>query len=223
MEQTTLYTEKFFSDQKDWSLNSAREIVPLVLKYVQPKSVVDVGCGLGTFLSVFKEHGIQDILGIDGEYVEKSMLLISQEKFQPMDVSKPFHVNRTFDLAVSLEVAEHISQDAAIPFVDSLTKLAPVILFSAAIPFQGGTNHINEQWPEYWAELFNQKGFIPIDAIRPQIWKNEKVAFWYAQNILMFADITYLKKNNEGFYKAYQETNSNQLSMIHPQQHLDAA
>ena len=187
MEQTTPYTEKFYLDQKDGSLHSAKEIVPLILNDVKPKSVVDVGCGLGTFLSVFREYGVQDILGIDGDYVEKKMLLIPQEKFQPMDVSKPFYLNRAFDLAVSLEVAEHISQDAAVSFVDSLTKLAPVILFSAAIPFQGGTNHVNEQWPEYWAELFHQKGFVPIDGIRPRIWKNDRVAFWYAQNILVFA------------------------------------
>jgi glycosyltransferase involved in cell wall biosynthesis len=72
--------------------------------------------------------------------------------------------------------------------VDSLVRHASVVLFSAAIPDQGGTAHLNEQWPSYWAELFARRGYQAYDAIRPAVWDDQQVAWWYRQNILVFAD-----------------------------------
>ena len=180
------YTDKFFSVHRDAARRSAEEIVPLVIELVHPKSVVDVGCGTGTWLAVFKEQGVSDILGIDGDYVGKEMLEISEKKFVSFDLTKPLQIQRGFDLVVSLEVAEHLPIASAKLFIDSLTRLGPVVLFSAAIPSQGGTHHENEQWPDYWIELFERHEFVPIDAIRPLIWNNPKVEFWYIQNSFVF-------------------------------------
>jgi SAM-dependent methyltransferase len=124
-------------------------VVPTVLRLVQPEPVVDVGCGDGAWLSVFRELGVNHRFGLDGDYVDRRLLQIPQDQFSATDLSLPFRLPCTFDLAVSLEVAEHLPPQSAEDFVDSLTRLAPVVLFSAAIPLQGGTHHLNEQWPDY--------------------------------------------------------------------------
>lgn len=133
-----LYTEQFYIDQRKSSRRSANEIVPLVLELIQPKSVIDVGCGVGAWLSVFRECGIEDILGVDGNWVDKNMLEIPENRFLVFDLTTPVLMNRHFDLVVSLEVAEHLPSECAEIFIDSLTRLGPTILFSAAIPFQRG-------------------------------------------------------------------------------------
>ena len=102
------------------------------------------------------------------------------------DSAQPLRLDRRFDLVVTLEVAEHLPKTDASTFVQSLTELGPVVLFSAAIPFQGGENHLNEQWPDYWAHLFHNRGYRAVDCLRKKTWHNDKVEPWYAQNILLF-------------------------------------
>src|SRR5438552_2146277 len=157
------YTKNFYEEMRNGSVRSAEVVVPLVLQLVPVRSVSDVGCGDGSWLSVFRRHGVDDIIGIDGDYVEAELLQIPQDRFRAVDLAKPFSLGRVFDLAVCLEVAEHLPPDCASGFVKSLARLAPVVLFSAAIPKQGGNHHTNEQWPDYWAKLFGEHGFLPVD------------------------------------------------------------
>src|SRR5690606_6408407 len=112
-------------------------------------------------------------------------------------------------MAISLEVAEHLPEDAADIFVDSLTKHASVILFSAAIPQQGGQNHLNEQWPNYWNEKFRKKGFQAFDILRNKFWENENVRWWYRQNMMLYA------REGEAAFNEF-EPSKNILSYIHP-------
>ena len=194
-------------------------VTPLVLELYRPNSVVDVGCGLGGWLASFQAHGVKDILGIDGDYIDQERLDISLEHFKAIDISKPFTLDRTYDLAVCLEVAEHLAPEYATDFVESLTRLAPVILFSAAIPLQEGVNHLNEQWPEYWVQKFMARGFLPVDTIRKKIWSRDDIPVWYRQNILLFCTEQILASNillNE----AFQATNQDMLSIVHPQQYF---
>ena len=221
MIQKTPYSDKFYEERID-SLQSARHIVPLVLELVQPNSVVDVGCGTGEFLHVFKENGIKDLFGIDGKWVNKKKLRIPGNFFLPRNLEKPLRIGRKFDLVVSLEVAEHLPEKSAKTFVETLTNLGPVVLFSAAIPFQGGTHHVNEQWPEYWAKLFEKKGYVPVDCIRRKIWNNDKISFWYAQNTLLFVKKNYLK-NNAKLKKEFEQTGGLALSKVHPKLYLARA
>lgn len=214
------YTEDFYKFVEQTARQSAKEIVPLVYQLIQPKSVIDVGCGLGTWLSVFKDYGIEEILGVDGDYVDKQMLDIPQENFLPFDLKNPLKIDRQFDLVLSLEVAEHLPEECAETFVDSLTRLGSVILFSAAIPFQGGTDHINEQWQDYWAKYFSEKGYIAIDCIRKKVWQNANVDFWYTQNLLIFASQDYLE-SHELLKREWENTADSQLAIVHPKKYLE--
>jgi SAM-dependent methyltransferase len=182
----TAYDAAFYAEQADGSLRSARVVVPLVMELVRPASVLDVGCGLGTWLAAFAEAGVADFLGTDGDYVDRAKLKIPADRFRPTDLTNPPPPGRTFDLAVCLEVAEHLPEKLAPKLVEYLTGAAPVVLFSAAIPGQGGTHHVNEQWPAFWQRLFAQRGFVRLDPIRPKVWRDNRVVWWYQQNVFLF-------------------------------------
>ena len=214
-----IYTTEFFNAQKNGSYLSAKQIIPMLLEFWHPGSVVDVGCGVGPWLAACLHSGIKDITGIDGPWVKAEELFIPKENFVSLDLTSPFALNRKFDLAISLEIAEHLPETSAQTFIDSLSELAPVILFSAAIPLQGGQGHINCQWPEYWINLFNQKGFKVIDYFRKRIWNNQEIRPWYRQNLLLFVKDNLIKEN-EFFRKEHEATNMNQLSLVHPEIYL---
>lgn len=182
----TPYDAGFFVSIEDTATLSAQIVVPIILGLVRPSSVVDIGGGKGDWSAVFAEFGIVDSVCVDGAYVDRTTLKIAPERFIEADVSKPLYVDRRFDLAVCLEVAEHLVPEAAEVLIDSLTRHADAVLFSAAIPFQGGTNHINLQWPTYWAAKFATRGYRCFDAIRRLIWNNDAVAAWYKQNSFLY-------------------------------------
>ena len=191
----TDYPKQFYDDLKDTASPSAKRIVPLVRALMKVASVIDVGCGTGAWLSAFAADGVRDVFGLEGDWVGQEQLLIEPGKFQRCDLTKALPVDRSFDLAISLEVAEHLGAEFASDFVSELTRLAPVVLFSAAIPGQGGLHHVNERAPDYWAGLFAKHGFEVIDTIRWQVWTDPSVTWWYKQNILLYASEPALKAN----------------------------
>ena len=213
------YSDQFYKNQQHGSRQSADQIVPLAIELAKPKSVVDVGCGVGTWLAAFAGHGITDVYGIDGDYVERNRLQISENRFRAHDLSTPIRLDRRFDLVLCLEVAEHLAEEHAATLIDSLVNLGPVVLFSAAIPYQGGTHHVNEQWPEYWARHFAAKGYVPVDCIRMKVWQNDSVEWWYAQNILLYVERAFLQANDALRREA---TSNPPLSLVHPKRYLDA-
>jgi SAM-dependent methyltransferase len=183
---SSLYDREFYAGQSGRSLASARHVVPLVNALLAPRAVLDVGCGLGTWLAAFSEAGVAEVLGIDGEYVDRSALRIARDRFVAADLRRPPPLERGFDLAISLEVAEHLPPEHASAFVRYLGAAAPAILFSAAIPGQGGRDHVNEQWQDYWRAEFAEIGYAAVDAIRPHIWGCQEVAVWYQQNTILY-------------------------------------
>ena len=185
----TTYASDFYDAFAEGSRASAAEVVPLVLDLVGPvHSVLDVGCGIGTWLTAFAECGVDDLVGVDGPYVNRRQLLVPPDAFVPHDLAEPLQLGRTFDLVVSLEVAEHVPASRADNFVGLLCQHArQAILFSAAPPGQGGKHHVNEQWPSYWIPRFAERGFQAFDAVRPRVWENPRVEWWYRQNSFLFA------------------------------------
>ena len=179
--------KKYVHDEFHHNLKSPEIIVEAILNIIKPKSVVDLGCGIGTFLKVFKQKGVHDILGIDGDWVDKKLLYkyIQENEFFETNLEEPLNLSKKFDLAISLEVAEHINEEKSDIFINSLTSLSDIIIFSAAFPNQGGQNHLNEQWPDYWNKKFKKFGYEMFDVIRPLIWNESYVQPWYKQNVYL--------------------------------------
>lgn len=209
------YDDQFFDQLTIETRPSAEAIVPKLIELVHPSSVVDVGCATGTWMLLFLEHGVKDALGIDGTWLNPEKLLIPRELFRHADLEKPLAIGRRFDLAVSFEVAEHLSPAAAETFVQSLASLADVVAFSAAIPYQGGETHLNEQWPEYWAELFAKRGYAAVDALRTRLWNDTSVHYWYRQNIMLYVnDAGFAKNPNLATYRLQGPRSV--LPLVHP-------
>jgi hypothetical protein len=182
------YSTAFFEDQITGSRQSADLIAGICQELLRPQSVIDIGCGVGTWLAAFKALGVSDIAGYDGDWVDRKLLQIPSEAFHPADLNQPLSIDRQYDLALSLETAEHLQPERGETLVTDLVTLAPAVLFSAAIPHQGGTGHINERWQDYWAGLFATHGYKAKDCIRPRVWDRTAGALWYAQNTLLYVN-----------------------------------
>ena len=214
---STPYSPGYYESLKEDSALSAKEVVPIIVRLLQPKSVVDVGCGSGTWAREYLDQGIE-VLGLDGDEVGSCQLLIPEDRFRRQDLAKPFQLDRQFDVVNCLEVAEHLHLDRAQGFVNDICKISDLIVFSAAVPGQGGTHHVNEQWPSYWIQKFEANGFRPLDCVRHQIWANNRVAWWYIQNLFI-----YIRNTRMGDFPDVQsETRSMPTDLVHPRAYVRA-
>jgi hypothetical protein len=173
---------------------SASVVVPIVMKLFNPSSVVDFGCGPGDWLSEFHRHGVPKISGYDGDWALRANLRIDPEIFHAVDLNYLAPLAERYDLAISLEVAEHLTSKGGERLVQALTLCSDIVVFSAAIPQQGGYMHINEQYQSYWVQRFAERNFFAFDLIRPKIWCDERVCWWYRQNLLVFATMDAAKR-----------------------------
>jgi SAM-dependent methyltransferase len=151
-----------------------RKVVPVIMDMVRPTSVLDVGCGTGTWLKAFQEHAVVDFVGVDGDHVNQTQLKIPVDNFVTADLHQSLKLNKRFDLVISLEVAEHLREEASDTFVQSLIAHGDVIIFSAAIPGQG-----------YWERKFGQYGFYFHNTLREALWHKPELQWWYTQNIFL--------------------------------------
>lgn len=183
----SLYPADFYQNRRAHTAQAARRILGALPSSLPRRSVADIGCGTGTWLAAALEQGAVSAFGIEGDWVTPAMLDDPRIAFAPQDLEQPFtgpHV----DLALSLEVGEHLSPGRAVSFVADLVTMAPAILFSAAIPGQGGVGHLNEQWHSWWAGLFAAHAYHAYDVIRPAIWTDEDIPAWYRQNAMLYLD-----------------------------------
>lgn len=181
------YSSNFFASMGVGPDDNSIEVLSAALQYVTAKSFVDVGCGTGKWVATARMLGIEDVIGIDGSHVPHDKLLIPRNNFVEIDLENgPLLLDHRFDLAICLEVAEHLSRSRSQSFVADLCSLSDVILFSAALPFQGGISHTNEQWLEYWGILFRRNGYVPVDVLRDRLWLKTKIEWYYRQNIVFF-------------------------------------
>ncbi len=240
----TPYQADFFADLAETAGRSATIVVPRLLQLLEPITVYaafDVGCGSGAWLAQLRRLGVETTLGVDGEYVDPAWLLIPSDDFvardlsrQPLDLDRLLREHgldssdwrsargpgRPFDLALCLEVAEHLPAEAAPGLVETLTTASPVVAFSAAIPHQGGTHHVNEQWPAYWAELFAARGFTVVDPLRDELWGDPRVDYYYAQNLLLFVDADQLDRYPK-LAAAHTDARPEALARVHPRKWIE--
>ena len=181
------YSGGFFDYISIGSRRSAAIVAPLVFRHYKAKSLADIGCGRGAWLPEWERAGVADYLGIDGSYVDRDGLLIPRDRFTTQDLTKHFDIGRRFDLVVSLEVGEHINPADTETFVDNLQTHSDAILFSAAVPGQGGSSHVNEQDYPFWRQRFGAHGYRLFDFIRPELVSRHEVEPWYRYNSLFFA------------------------------------
>jgi len=216
------YHGSFYTNRREATLIAARAILERLFSLIgDVHSVVDYGCGTGTWLSVATELGARDVLGIEGPWLDVQLADIAERSLLLADLEQRILLPRRFDLALSLEGAEHLSPDRAASFVSDLCAAADFVLFSAAVPEQGGTNHINEQPQSYWAGLFSAVGYAAFDSIRPVIWNDRRIPVWYRQNMLVFAEPD--NPRTQIFAQRCSESDRPpMLDLIHPELYLSA-
>lgn len=205
----SVYSNNFYNAIRQGCIDSSREVAPAVYSMLMPATVIDVGCGEGHWGKAFEELGA-DVVGMDGDYVKEPVIA-----FEAHDLRKPFPFDRlphnNFDLAVNLEVAEHLPASRAESFVHDLCQLSDNILFSAAIPSQGGVDHINERWfSSYWYPMFKALGYESSGLLRYAIWDNPKVEWWYKQNLM------FITKNPAEFPSLFPHPIDPPIDLVHP-------
>ena len=167
-----------------------KKIAGSIIKHINPESVVDYGCGTAWIMYYLHSRGVVDIKGIEVSehakpFIDKKII----DKILFGSITQKVDFNRRFDLAVCLEVAEHIDEAYSDIIVENLCRNSDRVLFSAAYKGQGGYGHVNEQSMEYWIEKFNANNFKLNKKLTKKIrtrLKNGKVKPWYHKNSRVF-------------------------------------
>ncbi len=209
-----LYDGHFYAAQQARSHESAMIILQRLFDLWRPASIVDFGCGVGAWLKAAERLGLSDLVGLDGHWVVQSAFEGTRISFSETNLEVPVRLERRFDLAISVEVAEHLPPERADGFVHDLCTAADVVLFGAAVPLQGGTQHINEQFQSYWATRFDRMGYQAIDMVRPFVWQDDRVDWWYRQNTLLYVNRDIMHQFPEALrnYSSLPEM----LDVVHP-------
>ena len=212
----TSYPGDWHSYYGDKTGESARRVLPPLIEQFGAKSTLEVGCGQGHWSRAAAEAGVEDHHAFDGPWNDAGKLLIDPAHYTAADFSLPLPLERRYDLAICLEVAEHVREESAGVLVKSLVDAADVVLFGAAIPLQGGYGHINEQWPSYWRDIFARHGYLPYDLVRPRHWEDSAIHYWYRQNAFVYVN----KANAEMSRIAQQAAGTGPIALfdaVHPE------
>lgn len=224
--RATPYSSEWFEARAAGAYRSAAAALPVVVALLEEcghriRSLVDLGGGTGAWARAGLECGIEDVVVVEGEWVRRASRMVADRFFVFADAGSPLPLERRFDLALCLEVAEHLPAAKADALVQNLCRLSDVVLFSAAIPHQGGTDHVNEQWPGYWSEKFAEEGYGHHDIVRWRLWDDSRIGFWYRQNMLL-----YVSGRREGLrqrlnaWKVAQLFPSSPVAVVHPEKLL---
>lgn len=181
------YGQDFYNSQILGSLQSAQVyLYHLFSIWGVPGSVADLGCGRGAWLATCRDLGVRRTVGYDGDWNSQEDMLDRDIEFHPVNLEMELPLTETFDLAISLEVAEHLHPESSDAFVGSLTRLSGAVLFGAAFIGQPGANHINNRLHSFWAGKFLARGYLPFDLFRPVFWNDDRVEPCYRQNTFLY-------------------------------------
>lgn len=180
------YSPGFYDYIEQGARRSAARVLPLIHAPLAPASVLDVGCGRGIWLAAWRELGVPEVLGLDGDYVDPASLAVPPAAFRSTDIARPFDLGRRWGLVQCLEVGEHIPPAQSATLVENLVRHGDHILFSAAEPGQGGHHHINEQPLDFWRQLFAAHDYQAYDPVRPVVHADPAIDRWYRYNTLLY-------------------------------------
>lgn len=207
-----MYDEKYYKKHQDGSYRSALRLLRFIYGLTHFQTMVDYGCGMGTWGIAAKELGTTNYLGIDQHTYDTTYMLIDRSEYLQKDLRVPIDLHFCYDLAVCVEVAEHISEGHADMLVENICCNSKVVLFSAALSYQGGTGHVNEQPCSYWAKKFQKNGYRPVDCIRPVFWENEQIEIWYRNNCILYMTSDAFEQIKKNLPKI-----SFPIDIVHPQ------
>jgi hypothetical protein len=207
----SIYEEGFYARSTSFG-KSSKDLLEIVLGFAKSSSIVDLGAGNGDWAMSAAALGVERLVRIDGAWVPEDIRNEGAGSFIACDLEGQLPDLGDFDMAMCLEVLEHVSPQAGKRAVDWLCARAPVVLFSAAIPGQGGTRHVNEQWQSHWAGEFDRHGFGAWDVIRPAVWHRDDIPFWYRQNMLLYVD-----RQRAPDYGLAPEAEATLLDVVHPE------
>lgn len=203
------YSNDFYATMEKGSFSSAQKIVPKLIARYSPNSVVDIGCGTGSFANEFLNLGISEVTGYEGTWMAPLPTLLPKANYLYHDLTKSLTSPKSFDMCLCLEVAEHIDEKFAENLIQMLTSVSSIVVFSAAVPKQGGNHHVNEQWPGYWSKLFAARGFFLEWDPRQSIWEDVNIEACYRQNLLIYS-------------KGPTDQQIEPMALVHPGIWLDA-
>lgn len=216
------YSSTFYDGQRDASVRSAERVVPYLTDLLAPQSVLDVGCGVGGWVRAFKSAGVTTAHGVDGPWARESGLLIPEVDFSEFDFLhaptpySPEGLLERYDLVTTFEVVEHLPHNRAADLADFFATKADAVVIGGAIPGQGGSHHINEQWPSYWAKLMSERGYKACDFIRFALWDDDDILPWYKQNSIGYFKNTVPACVVEHVKNEWERRIYEPLSLVHP-------
>ena len=181
-----MYDKRYYQSLRSHSYGSATKIIGYLTSFLDVSTVIDFGCGMGTWCLAARELGINKIIGIDQNPYNSEYMLISSDQYLQKDLRNTIDLDMSACIVISVEVVEHIEEEYGEIFVENLCRHSDIILFSAAIPHQGGEGHVNEKPCSYWSKIFASKGYCYIDCIRPAFWDDNDVAVWYKNNCILY-------------------------------------
>ncbi|MFA6171199.1 MAG: methyltransferase domain-containing protein [Patescibacteria group bacterium] len=186
---TRIYDQRFFDRTLKLEESSAKAVVNILIKRFRPKSVIDIGCGIGIYLKEFEKKGI-GISGYDGAPAAIKNSLVG-DKIKYHDLVKPLRLSRKFDLCLCVEVAEHLPETCENTLINSLVRLSDTLIYTAATPGQGDLliGHINERPHAYWKKKLKASGFTYKTKLTGVVRKEmaeKKAVWWVAKNLMVF-------------------------------------
>ena len=206
VEQATTTHNKSQPTSQRLYLEHLQSIIPF-------KSMCDLGCGPGYWVNVACKMGIEDAMGYDIPIAGGQKRLIEASHLVECDLSELYDFGRRFDLAVSTEVIEHIPQGKEGTFIANCCAASDFVLFSGAIPYQGGVGHVNEHWLEHWNSFFKSNGYVCFDLFREKFWYDPRIQYYYRQNTVFYV---HCSRVDELHSKGLNSTSQPQ-TRIHPE------
>lgn len=187
MPEQPTYAHDLYRDHDAATRHSAQTVLALTLDMLPPvHSVVEFGCGVGTWLAAAKSLGVEHVLGYEGDGPDDGHLLVEADEFRRIDFATATPLSSArHDLALSLDVAQHLPHAAVAPFIAALCGATDFVIFSAAAPGRGDTGPINKTWPAYWTDLFAEHDFAALDPFHEQNGYDGGIKSTYCKNTLL--------------------------------------